>query len=93
MENETVTEVKEHQKKDDRTIEITVNYKTVRMTEREVTGLEIKTAAIDQGVNIRPDFVLFEEKGAAKRKVIGDAEVVKIHHGSKFEAIPHDDNS
>src|ERR1700730_9920483 len=64
-------------------IEITVNFKPVRLHERKVTGLEIKEAAIAQGVNIKPDFVLFEDKGQGQRKVIGDQDEVHIHPGSK----------
>ncbi|MBY0270333.1 MAG: multiubiquitin domain-containing protein [Burkholderiales bacterium] len=74
-------------------IHITVNFKTVTVTKKRATGLEIKQAAINQGVNIKLDFVLFEDKGNGHRKVIGDADVVHLHEGSKFEAIPHDDNS
>jgi len=74
-------------------IEISVNFKPVRMHERKVTGLQVKEAAIAQGVNIRVDFVLFEDKGNGQRKVVGDTDEVHLHPGSKFEAIPHDDNS
>lgn len=74
-------------------IEISVNFKPVRMLERKVTGLQVKEAAIAQGVNIRVDFVLFEDKGNGQRKVVGDTDEVQLHPGSKFEAIPHDDNS
>lgn len=78
---------------DHQEIEISVNFKPVRMNLRTATGMQIKEAAITQGVNIRPDFVLIEDKGNGQRKIVGDTDKVHLHSGSKFEAIPHDDNS
>jgi len=76
-----------------RQITITVNFKPVTMPERQATGLEIKQAAIAQGVNIQPDFVLFRDKGHGRRDPIRDDENVELHNGEKFEAVPGDDNS
>ena len=76
-----------------KTVEIFVNTKPVRMSKGKATGLEIKEAAVSQAVNIRADFVLFQEHGQGQRRVIGDHDFVNIHEGEKFEAIPHDDNS
>jgi hypothetical protein len=81
------------EKKPAKVITITVNAKAVEMEKGKVTGLEIKQAAIAQGVNIQTDFVLFEDLGQGQRRVIGDNDVVNVHPGSSFEAIPHDDNS
>jgi hypothetical protein len=78
---------------DHQEFEISVNFKPVRMNVRTATGMQVKEAAITQGVNIRPDFVLIEDKGNGQRKIIGDSDEVHLHPGSKFEAIPHDDNS
>lgn len=74
-------------------IEVSVNRKLVRFRQSRVTGLEIKTTAIAQGVAIQVDFVLFLVVGPGKRKVIGDEDVVHLNPHSTFEAIPSDDNS
>ena len=85
--------IAEQTAKPSKVVEIQVNFKDVTMPKEKVTRLEIKEAAIAQHVNIRLDFVLFEDKGQGQRKVIGDADSVQLHPGSRFEAIPHDDNS
>lgn len=76
-----------------RMVEIKVNRKPVHLHERRVTGLEIKKAAIDQGLPIQLDFVLFLVLGPGQRKVIGDDDCVTLRKDSCFEAIPCDDNS
>lgn len=74
-------------------IEIIVNHNTVVVEDKTQTGLEIKEAAIAQGVNIRLDFVLIHVEPNGKRVTIGDADSVKVRKGSEFEAIADDDNS
>ncbi len=74
-------------------IEISVNHNKVVVPERTLTGLEIKDAAIAQGVNIRRDFVLIHVLPNGKRDTVGDEDPVKVHNGSEFEAIADDDNS
>lgn len=74
-------------------ITVQVNYKPVKLKKSRVTGLEIKQAAIAQGVRIELDFVLFLELGRHQRRVIGDNDQIKVKRGMRFEAIPHDDNS
>lgn len=76
-----------------RTITITVNEHPVQVTERELTGREIKQAAIDQGVAIGLDFVLYEHLGQHRTRIVGDDEPVRVHPGSRFEALANDDNS
>ena len=76
-----------------KTIEIEVNGKDVRMTKEEVTGLEIKEAAIAQGVNIQPTFVLQQELPNGSSKIIGDRDKVQLRKHSRFTAIAPDDNS
>jgi hypothetical protein len=76
-----------------RTITITVNEHPVQVTERELTGREIKQAAIDQGVAIALDFVLYEHLGQHRTRIVGDDEGVRVHPGSRFEALANDDNS
>lgn len=74
-------------------VEITVNGKTVRLAGPRTTGLAIKEAAIAQGVAIQLDFILSEEIGPKKTRLVRDTDDVTIHPGSKFVAIPNDDNS
>ena len=74
-------------------VEISVNGRTVRITGPRTTGRAIKQSAIDQGANIRIDFVLSEEIGERKTKVVGDADEVTVHPGSRFIAVAPDDNS
>lgn len=76
-----------------RAVEITVNFKPVVMPDKHTTGLEIKKVAIEQGVNIKLEFVLFREKGHGRRDPVRDDEKVELHRGDKFEAVPGDDNS
>jgi hypothetical protein len=76
-----------------RTITITVNEHPVHVAERELTGREIKQAAIDQGVAIGLDFVLYEHLGEHRTRIVGNDEPVRIHPGSRFEALANDDNS
>lgn len=74
-------------------IEVLVNFKSVRLTERRLTGREIKQAAIRQGVRIQLDFVLFELVGPNRRELIRDDQIVEVRMGERFEAVPGDDNS
>jgi hypothetical protein len=74
-------------------VTITVNFKAVTMPSQLATGLEIKQAAINQGVAIKLDFVLFRELGHGRREQVRDDQVVELSHGEKFEAVPGDDNS
>jgi cell division protein ZapA (FtsZ GTPase activity inhibitor) len=74
-------------------VEITVNGKAVRLLGPHTTGLAIKQAAIAQAVAIQLDFILSEEIGPKKTRLVRDTDDVTIHPGSKFVAIPNDDNS
>ncbi len=76
-----------------RTITVTVNNHPVRLTERKLTGAEIKAAAIVQGVKIQQDFVLFEVKPGDRLKQIGDDERVTLQDEDKLQAVAPDDNS
>ena len=71
-----------------RTITVTVNERPVQVIERELTGREIKQAALDQGVSIDLDFVLYEHLGQQRTRIVGDDEPVHVHPGSRFEAWP-----
>jgi hypothetical protein len=74
-------------------VEFTVNGNPVKIAAPKATGLQIKKAAIDQGVNIKIDFVLSLEIGDRKTKVIGDNDEITVHPHAKFVAVAPDDNS
>ena len=73
-------------------VQIRVNEMPVTVP-REVTGLQIKQAAIAAGVPIQLDFVLSLELGHGKTKIVTDTESVTVHQGSEFVAVAPDDNS
>lgn len=81
----------ENEKKE-KTITVNVNNNPVAFTEHEVTGLQIKEAAINQGVGIQLDFNLFEIKGG-KLNPVSDVQVAHLHKGQEFRAVTPDDNS
>lgn len=76
-----------------KTIEIEINGRDVEMVDEEVTGLEIKEAAIAQGVNIQLTFVLQQELPNGSSKIIGDQDKVHLRKHLRFTAIAPDDNS
>jgi hypothetical protein len=85
---------KSHEKgKHDHTVEITVNERPVVLQDKNTTGLEIKKAAIAQGVPIKEDFILQQELPNGGQRVIGDNDPVKVHPHDRFTAIDRDDNS
>lgn len=74
-------------------VEIFVNDPPVKIERGDHTGLEIKQAAIDQGVRIQIDFVLSLVKGPGQTQIIGDTDTVKVKKGQHYTAIADDDNS
>ncbi len=74
-------------------VAVTVNERPVTLPDRTATGIEIKQAAIAQGVPIQLDFVLQQELPNGQHKVIGDHDDVKLHPRDRFTAIADDDNS
>jgi hypothetical protein len=72
---------------------IKVNEKEVSVPGHHVSGLQIKEAAISQGLSIQLDFILSLEFEPRKSKVIGDDEIVEVHKHSLFIAVAPDDNS
>jgi hypothetical protein len=73
-------------------ITISVNGSPVRLAEKKVTGLEIKQAAIAQGVSIEINFTLFRVSGSQQHQV-KDHEEITVHEGEQFRCIRADDNS
>ena len=76
-----------------KTVNIEVNGHKVKMVEGPATGLEIKEAAIKQGVEIQLNFVLQQELPNGTGKVIGDDDKVSLREHLSFTAIEPDDNS
>ena len=74
-------------------VEITVNNKPVVLEGSKQTGESIKKAAIDQGVNIKEDFVLSIELGGGKTELVGDDQFIEVRPNDQFLAIENDDNS
>ncbi len=75
-----------------RSITVTVNGQPVTLPDREVTGLEVKQAAIAQGVAIGLDFQLSVKHGN-RYQVVDDTDPIKVHQGQEFLAVAPDDNS
>lgn len=74
-------------------VTITVNTKPVKIEGPRVTGLEIKQAAIEQGVEIKLDYELAEIRPNGEERIIGDDDVVTVNKNSEFVATAGDDNS
>ncbi|HEY3819948.1 MAG TPA: multiubiquitin domain-containing protein [Polyangiaceae bacterium] len=74
-------------------IKISVNEKPVTMHRHKANGLQIKEAAIAQGVNIKTDFVLSVELGERRTRAVGDTDTIELYEGQKFIAVTPDDNS
>jgi hypothetical protein len=73
---------------------VTVNTKPVETARGWHSGMDIKVAAIAQGVNIRVDFVLdVEPVAGGDPKIIGDADIVFIRGGERFAAVDHHEDS
>jgi len=74
-------------------VTIFVNEQPVKMRAGESNGMEIKNAAIAQGVLIQPNFVLQEELPNGTSRIVGDGDPVHVRADLRFTAIAPDDNS
>ena len=74
-------------------VTIEVNTHKVKMPAGPASGLEIKEAAIDQGVKIDVTFVLQLQLPNGSARVIGDDDKVPLSDHLAFTAIAPDDNS
>lgn len=74
-------------------VTVKVNNKPVTLRFGWHTGAEIKAAAIAQGVEIRLDFTLDEEKPDGDTQVIGDDDPTFISGGEVFGAVDHHEDS
>ena len=75
------------------TVDIKVNNKPVVLHRREVTGYDIKAAAIEQGVEIQLDFLLFIVEGHGQIEPVNDHQEVTVHEHERFRAVTPDDVS
>jgi Multiubiquitin len=78
---------------EEREIIVTVNEQPVKLHGHSATGNEIKTAAINQGVQIQLNFVLQEELPNGTSRIVGDNDKVHLREHLRFTAIAPDDNS
>ena len=75
-------------------VTVTVNEKPSKLPKHRITGLEIKQAAIAQGLEIQLDFILVEEAhDEHEAKVIGDNDTIEVSTHSRFTCNDGDDNS
>ena len=74
-------------------VEIEVNGKKVQVEDREMTGAEIKAAAIEQGVDIQPNFALFVDLANGTSEPVKNDQEIHIHPHMSFSAIAPDDHS
>ena len=75
-----------------RSVTVEVNNQRVVLAKQRMTGLEIKQAAIAQGVQIELGFQLSVKRGN-RYKVVADNEPVAVRKGQEFIAVASDDNS
>jgi hypothetical protein len=74
-------------------VSILVNKKVVKLSGHHANGLEIKQAAIAEGVSIKLDFNLFKIKEDGSLSPVQDHEKIRLHDGEKFSATAPDDSS
>jgi L-cysteine desulfidase len=74
-------------------VDILVNGKPVTVPDKEVTGLQIKEAAIAQGVNIKLNFLVFRDLSNGQQASVKDDETIKVHHKERFDVLCNDDHS
>jgi hypothetical protein len=75
-------------------VTVAVNKKPVVLDAHRVTGLQVKEAAIEQGVDIELDFhLVLEADGGRPARKIEDDETITVTHKSVFTANDGDDDS
>jgi hypothetical protein len=70
-----------------------VNNQPVSIDGPRVTGLQIKQAAIAEGVAMGVDFVLSELRPNGRPDIVGNEDVVTVNKNSRFTATDDDDDS
>jgi hypothetical protein len=74
-------------------VTVKVNTKPVKLLRRWNTGAQIKSAAIADGVQIKPDFILHLEGPDGVDQVIGDHDRIFIRGGECFDALDNHEDS
>jgi hypothetical protein len=74
-------------------VTIHVNNAPVNIDGPRVSGLQIKEAAIAQGVAIGIDFVLSELRPNGRPEIVGNDDPVTVNKNSRFTATDDDDDS
>jgi len=75
-------------------VTVKVNTKPVTLPAHRVTGLQVKEAAIEQGVDIQLDFLLTLEAHAGQpARTVDDDETITVTKHSEFSANDGDDDS
>lgn len=69
-------------------VTVLVNDQPVHFHRHETIGAEVKAAAIEQGVPIKEDFILYEELPGGDSRVIHNDERVTLRHHLRFLARP-----
>ncbi len=75
-----------------RSVTIKVNRNDVKMPRRRATGLEIKQVAINQGVKIQLDFLLYHIVDGAQVRIPDDKQLT-LRECDEFHCVAPDDNS
>lgn len=83
------TEMHEHQ---DHAVAILVNDKPVKVRTNRATGEQIKTTAIEQGVHIEQDFILYEELPDGDVRQVENHEEINLREHHRFTAVPHENH-
>ena len=89
----TTSEARHPEDRPRRPVLISVNRHRVRIEGPRASGLEIKEAAIEQGVPIDVSFQLALFNPDGTQQIIGDDDIVEVTNDSKFFATASDDNS
>lgn len=87
------TDVPEALDKGGHQVTIHVNKQPVTVDGPRLTGLQIKEAAIAQGVAIGLDFVLSKINPNGRPEIVGNADIVTVNKNSMFTATDDDDDS
>jgi Multiubiquitin len=80
----------EPQERNEHKVTLRVNEKPVTIHGPEATGAAIKATAIEQEVQIEPDYFLWEELADGGVRKVDDHEEVDISDHKRFAATPHE---
>jgi hypothetical protein len=90
----TTPKAKDEGKGHEKEVTVTVNTKPVGVPDNEVTGLQVKEAAKNQGVEIELDFLLMlEGHGGHDPRLVADDEPFKVNKNSSFTCNDGEDDS